>query len=149
MIAVDPRQMCFYHARALVRLRSEGPNSPDETERKSLRDCVLGCNGLVSSSGPNRHNGHGNPNNPPSEGALLNFCNGYVSLGDVEIGKCVGRVKAEGLIKRNEPIDGYSDCAKCTQFDSENHQPCYENIKDYIHVEEIFRGYHGVRGLRL
>jgi len=138
-------QRCFYHLRAERRISLQGPDSPTPEEQKGLRDCLYSCNGIDKCSGPNSHNGHSDPSNPPPEGALLNFCNGYISIGDVQSGKCVWRIKAQGINNRREPLNGYSKCLDCEECLPLGHRDCYEDVRDFIHIEEIFR----IKNLRL
>lgn len=142
-------QRCFYQIRALTRLNLTGTDAPDEEQKKRLRDCVFGCNGIDGCADSNVHNGHNDPNNPPPEGALPNFCNGYISMEDVEVGKCIRRIRAEGLKKRNEPVNGYAGCLECSRYCEDNHEQCYEDVREFLHIEAMFREYHGVRSLRL
>ena len=137
--AIHLLERCFYNLRAGKRIFFKGPDAPTPEEKVSLRDCLYSCNGVDSCSGPNLHNSHSDSNNPLSEGALPNFCNGYISIGDVQSGKCIWKIKAQELDKRKESLNEYSHCLSCENCFPTNNKECYEDVREFIQVEEIFR----------
>ena len=144
MASQERGDRCYYNLRAQIKLYGEV--DIQDSERSSLRECLYGCNGKVMCSDSNRHNGHLDPKNPQEDYISKNYCNGAIKISDIDLGKCVWKIKAESLENRNEKMtDLQHICGKCDECIPEKHKDCYVDVRDYVRLEEEF----GYRKMKL
>jgi len=115
--------MCFYHFRA--NHLSEERNLSDEE-----LSCLHGCNGKETCEGENVHKSiTGDPR----------FCEGFVSIKEVDSGYCFHKLRVLGMQRRNQPLNGdHKNCFDCNNYDSKSHRDCYLDVKEAVKYDELF-----------